>query len=706
MRRSKLLTQKSLVGGLIARLISRLAVPLILAMTAGCLYWIMFGDELRKPLEPVAPLVNLGEFSVGIAGQVESKVIPQARVFPIRVEIPLARVPYGCEFLYGAAVYQYHLSHERLIEMPRYLIKFRYDLRAGRCVSEDLSLVDREGPVTVLLQLVDVQLGATEYVEIPRPQGIEIKAASPGQPEFALISIEPREPFRLPRVTQFNPKFSHDLDPQQRELFVAPYDDIKGVILEELARATDLCQSGSACPSVRGAIAELLDPDISQALDDARRAGVSVDVVTNYRAQSESSRLITLEQGELRTVTARYEGPSPWMWLRGNPHRLVLKLPMHTKFLAVGDSFVVSTNANFNFMFTASSREISMVYRSPQIVRLFDEVLTQVRTSVYRPLAVNLEDPFILLFNADRGRGYSVTQRKPFVPIETNEGVRSDAYGILLEIFSRVEGPVTLAMSPISNGCGTYRRRRCLFEMLSGLVAEGRLELFMNAYFYLVDSAGAGDEWRYGRPDYHDFMSERFKPIQALFGVDHLTQPQLFMQKGNSYSLHHQRAGLLGTDLVLAGSTNLGQTGTLNVMELIRDAEIHRALQAEFDTFDEPYFVSPAHPWTPANKRLGNCEFTFERDLLRRSVYRRKQFHRSDLVAELQRRHGLGASERLEIVEPLPAPAADDGVRYISDVELSAIPVEDEFTSWSSYLCVRAGQRDEVAVRVREASAD
>jgi hypothetical protein len=706
MRRAKLLTQKSLVGGILARLISRLVVPLILAMTAGCLCWIMFGDELREPPESEAPLVNLGEVSVGIAAHVESKVIPQARVFPVRVEVPLAQVPYGCEFLYGAAVYQYHHSNERLIEMPRYLIKFRYDLRAGRCVSEDLSLVDREGPVTVLLQLVDVQLGATEYVEIPRPQGIEITAASPGQPAFALISIEPREPFRLPRVTQLNPKFSHDLSPQQRELFVAPYDDIKGVILEELARATDLCRSGSACPSVRGAIAELLDPDISQALDEARRAGVSVDVVTNYRAQSESSRLITLEQGELRSITSRYAGPSPWMWLRGNPHRLVLKLPMHTKFLAVGDSFVVSTNANFNFVFTASSREISMVYRSPEIVRMFDEVLTQVRTSVYRPLAVNLEDPFILLFNADRGRGYSVTQRKPFVPIETNEGVRSDAYGILLEILSRVEGPVRLAMSPISNGCGTYRRRRCLFELLRDLVTEERLELFMNGYFYLIDNAGAPDEWRYAHADYREFVSERFKPIQALFGVNHPTQPQLFMQKGNSYSLHHERAGLLGQDLVLAGSTNLGQTGTLNVMELIRDPELFRGLRGEFDTFDEPYFVSPVHPWTPNNKRRGNCEFTFERDLLRRSDYRRKRFRRSELRAELQRRHGIDPSVPIEIIEPLQTPAADDGVRYISDVELSTTPVEETFISWSSYLCVKVGARDEVAVRVREAQAD
>ncbi len=697
--------------------LSRIFVPFLLALLLLITSALVFEGPLRRQFPHRAARMSweIDGMSIEIFRSRESRYFPEMRYSPMHITVPFSQTPRGCEFVYGAVVYRYHQQSDRLIEQPRYLTKFRYNLERGRCESKDLFIIDGETPFDMDVQLVDVELSGEEIIEMPRPEGLRIIALSPEEVRVAKQVIPAQEPFRRPQFTKRISKFSANLDAGEAEMLVAPYDQVKPLILSEIRALIERCkssgQSNAQCSSapgssIRGAIAEILDPDISDAMEDARAAGIDVDVLTNYRAQAETSQLVTLDHGKLRGVTARFDGPSPWMWLRLNPHSLVLKLPMHTKFIIIGDSFVLSTNANFNFMFTESSREVTMVYRSPTVVQMFDDLLAQIRTSVYRPLDVDLRDNFLLLFNADRPRGYSVTDQKSYVPINTNEGVRSSAYGILLELLARSTGEVVLAMSPISDACDTYRRRHCLFDILSRRAGIGMFRLFMNGYFYFSEEVGGLDEWRYAARRYQEEFQNRFRAVRKIFSETSEDGLSIFMQKGNSYSLHHERLGLVGDDWVLAGSANLGQKGTLNVMELLRSPVLMEKVKSEVATFDEPYFVSHAHEWTPEEKEYRNCEFTFERELLHWREYKLKRFQRSEVISELKRKYGVEAPGTLFLVSPAFDPRPDDGVRYFKDVGEKVVELEEVFTSLSSYLCIQDSAGQSYVVNVQASAGD
>lgn len=477
----------------------------------------------------------------------------EGRAARIKLSFPFDEAGLGCELNYGVGLF------ERGSAQRRYLLKFRYDLRNKRCECKDLYFVSGFIPDRATFQLVRVTKEEDAIVETPEPLGVAVTFGQDGENLDATlreVSIAQEEPFRRAERTPLVERFSTSLRPEQREVLVTPRDSIGHFVVQELTRRMERCRDTGECDRIRIAVAMATDPLVLDTLDMAADAGLRVEWIENLHGRDDEhpTRLL------------------PYKWLRGNPLLDATGiLPMHTKFVIFGEDTVLSTGANLDFDRWPNSRQVAVVYRSEEVAAIFGELFTMIRTSLYYPVKVDLRDDLVVLFNAERPRGYSAFSAKPYLAIETEQGVRSNAYGILFEVMARTPGPMRLSMSPLSDTCERHERMRCFFELLEDRASQGELELVLNKAFYLGDEPFVG-------PGGRSFSATpAFRRLVDLFPPD-AKGLRLMTRPGKELSMHHERLGLLGDDLVLLGSANYARTGSLNTIEILRDPALYREL--------------------------------------------------------------------------------------------------------------------------------
>jgi hypothetical protein len=597
----------------------------------------------------------------------------------VKVSFPLGQNPDGCEFVYGAALV-YHKpwapgGQAIRFDNPlrRYLLKFKYDLKNKRCESKDLFLLPSDKPERFVIQLIEVRYDKQTVLEEPVATGVEIRldnrTLEPGV-AFRDIQIPAEEPFRVREKTRVVEKFSTTLDPRDVEVMVLPRDSLLDFLLRELAARSERCQKQRICDRIRVAVAFTNDARMIQAFERAAAAGLPIDWIENIDNRNET------ELGPPATGTPVPVTVSPWKWLRGNPYLdPVGRLPMHTKFAVFGDDLVVSAGANYDFERWPTSRDLAVIYRNKDVAAIFSEVFTMIRTSLYYPIAVDLRDDFVLLFNADRPRGYSASNNKPYLAVTTEEGVESSAYGILFELLAQAEGQVSLAMSPISNSCARYRRQRCLYEEIRFRAVGGNVDVLVNDFFY-EDEA-------------------KFAPLAALFPPNGTGLRRKAEWNGGG-SAHHERAAILGDDRVSLGSANYAFPSSLNTMEIISEPKVIEAVRREFATHAEPFFVAPIEKAGGGRLDIETCRFIVEKNVLRKESHPMLRFDRDELVGELKR------ALQVDDVEPLWFRLAwEDAWQTVGVPDeniIEAVPLPAIVESPASYFCLKDVRSGRTAV--------
>ena len=348
------------------------------------------------------------------------------------------------------------------------------------------------------------------------------------------------------------------------------------------------------------------------------------------------------------------------------------RLPMHLKFLIFDGETVISSNSNFNFERFGYSRELTLVYRSKRIASIFEEIWAMTRTTLFYPIKVDRTLPVTILFNADRPRGYSASDRKPYLTVRTETGESANAYGILFELLDREQKPLLLAMSPVSNYCAPYEKLRCLDDLLSQRRASDSITEIMNSFFFFD-------------PD-HEAESGASTPLNRKFlsMVSHYPKkPHLMTLSDTAGSLHHERLAVLGDEVIIAGSANWARPSSLNTIEIIRNSEINRTFAAELRTVQEPYFVAIENPSVldPHGIESHGCRFFFERDLLSDHPIQRWRIDSAELRREVS---GVFGESDILLIEPAPS----DG--STPNFVPRAIPRTGEFEVETSYLCIHS----------------
>ncbi len=624
----------------------------------------------------------------------------------LKLSLPISATKQGCETIYAVAQYQYPaaggFSRNQASELlrPRYIAKFRYDLLNRRCESKDLLFDYTDLPESVEIVLVDVFREGQALIEHVRDEGVRIGVGDGNSRSALRIEALPAAALRV-AVSHSTPlveKFSWRADPGEVETIVNPYQSLRTAIVTELERRIQICRNGGGCDEIKVAVAAISDPEILRSFERAAAAGMPIEVITN-----EAPRFF----GEAASADRSEKFVLPvTQWLRRTTAEAAgrVKLPMHTKFIVFGKDMVISSNGSYESDRYYNSREVALVYRSPSAVRIFDQIFAFIRSSLYLPTAVDLNDNVIILFNADRPRGYSASLRRPFTLVRTNEGVDSSAYGVLFEILRRSREPLSVAMTPLTNTCTRYSGRLCLFDLLLEAAQQGRLSLQLNAFFYrellkplgpdpaaLARLLAACEERWMQAADRTGFCQ-----VARLIKANPATA-RLLKMSGRNYSSHHERLALLGDRAAIVGSANWAFPSSINTIEVVQLPHVVQAFLREIRTAGEPYFVVPRHPRSLPNFSSGECEFVFERDLLTKCpTPPLKRFAAVDLRAELKQRYGISAAGDLQLLEPRSACYGDSEV-----AEFHTRTIAESFEGVSSYLCVLQDGRSH-AIRIAE----
>ncbi len=591
----------------------------------------------------------------------------KADFYTLKLALPFSLATDGCEFIYAQATYV--MPQSRIVQTTasyrypalQYLVPFRYDLKNKRCEAKSLFINQQAIPQQVNIQLFKVTVTSTQILETPLNKTISLEPKRNNEKlEIRLVKSN-LSSAALTRQTSRVPSFSTNLQDHDFQLISSPYDDLKTRILNEIQETIRRCEAGQDCRSITAAIAHIQDYDILLALDRANQAGSHVEIITN---------LINTMGGEQSDKKPFKDlSITPTIWLRHNPFlmRQAEQFPMHTKFIIFGNDLVISSNPNYNFEQYYASRELSIAYTAPTVIAMFQELASMLRTSLFYPLQINLQDNFWLLFNADRPRGYSASTRKPFLSIETNEGISGSAYGLVFKLLAdHSEEQLRLAMSPLTFTCAHYSHRFCLKELLRDRANHQRLTLLLNSNFY-----------RRGLPvsDNSQELLPQFGPIKDLFreSPDRL---HLLSRRDRNYSSHHERLALLGENWTILGSANWSRPSSLNTLEVFNNKNLNQRLSQEWSTFDEPYFVA-------LNPEKQECEFIFEKDLLITREPPLKEFSSIDILNEYRLRSGdnLAAPADLAVMQP-------DGDKAENVRGLNMNFILDKIASPSSYFCI------------------
>lgn len=677
-----------------------LVIVILLALT------LIYSNDIYRVLgkTPVYEYsTTSGEFRFDLGKEREHKMLDGVtyKLRDLKVSYPISASGGGCELLYGAAVFDHDPevpappahSWQYAFAKPRYLLKFKYDLKNKRCESKDLFLLSKDLPRGFVLQFVQVELHPDKVVETPLSEGVEVrilKEANSPTIVASSVTVPPGDPFISAQTTRRVKSFSVP-HPQGVSLLIHPYEPLNEFVALEIRARIDKCKKTGVCDAIRAAVAKISDVPLLELFEEAREAGLPVELITNYRFRFDREADEIPGPGKLLTH-------SPWFWLRGSPFskKASLYFPMHTKIVVFGDDMVVSSNPSLRGGYRHRSREYSLVYRDPAVTAIFKEIFTLVRTSLYYPLRIDLNDELLVLFNADRPRQYSVSSEKPYVAIDTNEGVRSNAYGVLYEILARSAGPMSLVMSPITDSCAPYRVQRCLFDELRRFAQAGKLDLVLNAYYYLPDEQRGfmpsfEPNWTPATLNAALQPSRQYQELKSLY-PDGETGPRVFVQRDRGSSTHHERAALLGGDTSILGSSNWAVPTTINTIEVLRSREVATRLRSELATFNEPWFVAKRDPRFESETAYGVCDFVFEISTSP-TLQISRPVDLAVILDTLKARYNLFALDRPMIL--LPTREADDLESKVPverfDPKNDVVP--HEVFSGSSYLCLADGNR-------------
>lgn len=651
-----------------------------------------------------------GEFSVSIGDALLSDVILPGevpRMFGHRIlkfGIPFSAAPNGCEFVYGAVIQHFEPGRFgndfHVVDAERHLVRFEYDYKNLRCESKDLSIVIVDPPTSLVLQLVDVELGPETLTERPRPMGYRISIEDDELAAVAEEPIAPREPFRTVTVTKAVRRMSANLAPDEVRVALGPVESFGDLVHEQLARVTRSCLRDRHCPPVLIAVAHMPEVTSLALLDKAKAAGVPLDVITSYQPRAHKRHERTEDH-------ARFAW---WNWHRGNHFigKLSGLLPMHAKFIVIGDELVIASDSNLTYNTRNFARNLTSIHRSPEVIAMYKAIFAMIRTAVTYQLEVDLRDNYVLLLNAERPRKYAATARRPFTPITTEEGVLSSAYGIVMKVFATVPGKIELFMSPLSDGCFRYSRRYCWSDLLRSRLDSGRLALSITAGLLNVpvDEIDPAKPLWY-QPSIGAHLASKAKGLEYELARSYPQLVKVFSGRAQLLSVFHHRMALLPPDTVLGGAANLVYPYTLNLVELIRNPEIFRKVKLETKTFDEPYLAlrRDVDSGTKDAESHG-CTFVYNRPLGVGRGARPKYFRSAELLKHLRRRGFARSLDGVVIVAPTPAswmigtPGKD---RFL---QRNPTPV---FASHASHMCVydtRTARSASVVLRGRRSARE
>lgn len=634
-----------------------------LACIILAIFWIS-RNAVYQFFNPQAPALWTGQrdfiqFEIKALEEVtpRSKWILPFKLNPIKISIPFTEMRPGCEWFYGRV--EKHSDRVFINEaqnpmkddswIDRYIIRFQYDHRNRRCESKDLWVDHRMGNQHFALQIVQVTVTPDELRESPWGPLFRIQIERTGntlQAHFKDVKAEAEEhrwgPLRQIQVTPRRSLFSSP-DLSGISYAVAPWNSLKDRLLEEIETRMARCLKGDCLP-IRISVAAIEDPALEALLHRAQLTGLNIEVLTNVRLEHPLRR------------KAR-ESFVPWQWSMGSSWKDYALLPLHSKFAIFGNELVLSTSSNFEFERFYRSREWFVAYTQPSIVQMFQNIQFFNRTNLFFPLQVDLRHPFLLLYNSDRSRLFSSSYRKAYSLVTTEGGVRSSAYGIALELIRRDPGPVQLWMSPISDSCYLYRSPLCFFEVLREKAFGPGLELHLNSFFYLPP---------------HQTTTERLERQSAFLKDEQ--QKFLYQFQGEALSSRHERLILL-SERVMLGSANFAHRSSVNTIEVFKDAHLRQKVLRERSTFLDPYTVMTARSSTPDQRRLGECEFVFERELGGKQYRSGYRWRRKDLEAALK-----ADLSRTKIWIPL-----DDKNGKSS---YSSLPISDEFETPAQSFCI------------------
>lgn len=506
----------------------------------------------------------------------------------VKIDFPLEDSGAGCEFVYGRARWTHWNPLDRKTYTNRYIFKFAYDLKNKRCESKDLFLLTDSADQKLEFQLTQVTVEPHRVLEslLPHSWTIDFHSAPQGPPTASLKESPLNAENRMvpDRETSRSNKFSlPKLEAVDAELLVAPDQNIGNRILSEIQNRIDVCKRNRICEPIQVAVAGILDPRFIEAFVQARAVGIPVEILTNFEDPQSPFR-------------EEFERLQAWHWLRGNPFETGMKLPMHFKVIIFGNDLAISSNSNYMFTQFPTSREVAIVYRQPEIIKMFQEAVSLARTSTFYPLQVDLNDQFILLLNSERPRAYSAHSQKPFIEIISEQEISSNAYGIMYYLLDNSPEELSLVMSPITNSCAFFQKQRCFFDLIRAKANQKKMHLVLNAYFYHHQTESLWNKKdAYSAQDFEPALAE----IQKIFegfpeGL------RLYSQMDKTFSTHHQRYGRVGKSWIFAGSANFAFPESLNTIEVIRKPDWALRLEAEEQTFDHP-----------------GCQHVRERDLLR-----------------------------------------------------------------------------------------
>ncbi|MBX7138446.1 MAG: hypothetical protein K1X83_10730 [Oligoflexia bacterium] len=616
-----------------------------------------------------------------------------SQVRTLKISFPISLSGHGCELVYGLAKY-YHLARpevERTTDYstltPRYLFKFRYDLKNKRCESKDLFIEEQDRPSKIDLEFVKSSFDQSHILEAPLGPALQLKLNAPPSTD----GLNPQLQLRAERTlhpsevsTTRAAKFSFNAAAGHVELLIHPQQDLYALLAEEIDRRIVKCQSTSVCDSIKVAVARITDLRVLQLLDKASAAGLMVEAITNYMPRHRKEQYSTQPQ-HVRLASF------PWLWLRGNPFAATSKgiLPMHTKFIVFGDDLVWSSNMSLNSDRFYKSRQFSTIYRSKEAVRIFQEIFALIRTSLFYPLRVDSRDAIQILLNADRPRGYSASSRKPYLSIDTESGLATSAYGILYHRIEAEAGPLKIVMAPITSSCQFYGRELCLFDLLRLASDEQRLELYINSWFYFDRTKpNQGYFWNDAAIKDNLSTSKSFDPLRQLFS-EKTRDLHLMSTINGDYSLHHERLALLGDNVAVMGSANWAQLSTINTIEIVDDRSLYAKLAQELNTFTEAYYVSRKPSGVRAAVAYKDCEFSFERDLLRNLPSPAPFYFEEDCIrAQLWRDYPAAMSAAPEFVIPQYSAMNFSDPALFSSMALKRVPLAEALMARSSYQCM------------------
>lgn len=606
-----------------------------------------------------------------------------ALVRRMKFSFPFSEAPRGCEFVYGAVVEKYpqQRSEGSLIRMDtvRKLIRFAYDYKNLRCESKDISLHLSDLPYEIAVQLIDTELRDGWLEERPRSMGISLLKSENENFNARTLEIEANEPFRKlhrsPHVVDMSAQIAED----QVEALFGPHDSFPKLANREIEISIRECQMNKRCLPIRGAISSIRDYAFYEVIEKAKRVGVPIDLVINASERA-------YYPGTYKTPSLSY---TPWMWLRGNRELGPFDgmLQMHTKFLVFGDRVVLSSNNNITGETRSVSRGLTMRYTNPDVIRIFDGLYGSILTGIPYPYHVDRNKNFNLLLSFERPRRFVASAQRTYTPITTEEGVTSSAYGIFLEELARREGAFKLFMSPITDDCFTYDRRRCFLSELQARAKAGTMDLDLAGTFYL--NGGRPDRkvpfWRDPQLPDHEVFAKR---MSVWMDLRRAYPERLRISSGRKsvYTIRHERYGVIYPDTVMSGSANFVFPYSLNIVEVVKSPNVFRRVDEEIQSYSEPFVVIPyvngiGHVGIP----FKDCIFVVEQPFAGTKAPLKKRFSRRKLMNNLQSKWPGIAAEDLTIVEPPETAWGDEMV----DSPLETTTLDNEyFSAWSSYLCV------------------